>query len=233
MSYSFEAKLPVKNLTFAILKNQRNLLFACEKKSFVFDYVSKEILQKFQTHSKPITSLFSLQKSQLFLTYTDEAFISIFKINKKVPLLQLKGNANSFLKDLTVSKIKKNHYLISAQYTELIKFWVIELTMKFTQPKILDSYTVKAQKNENISNSFMKNSQELIFCIGHHSDLKFCVLHDIIEKETEEKSCGINKLALEEEIRKLDWIGTGLVRKETKNKTKTQSHQVYFHQNLF
>ena len=222
-------KLPVSNLHFKLVKNETNVILASEKKLQIFDLISKEINHKFQTSSKPITFLSTTKNSKLLVTYSEEAIYNVFSMDKQTPILTLKGLGNHLLKNLLISKIKKTNYLVWAQYTEVIQLWLIEISLKFAQSKVIDSYVIRTENKETINDSFVQKSHELILSLGHHSNVKFIVLNNIIEKNSRNNLYQFNKNVLENEIHKLQWILTE-PSKKNKNTKKilSKASQVFF-----
>ena len=115
--------------------------------------------------------------------------------------------------------IKK--YLFFAQYTEIIQFWIIEISGKFSLSRIVDSFTIRAPK-EKINNARLSKKLEIVVCLGHHLDLKFAVFDSFVEKNTGK----INRGALLEEARKMDWIAVETGKKKDAKKMQTQKIQV-------
>jgi len=221
-SHYFGSKLPLSSIKFNILKSETELLIANEKKLFLFNLNNNEISQKFQTHSKPITFLFT--NSKLAITYSEEGFFNVFSISsRKSPILSLKSYGNYCLKNVGFSKIKQRNYMFYAQYTEIIQFWIIELSEKFSQSNIVDSYVIRAPNKEKINNSLFNKNHELVLCLGHHLDLKFIVFAGFIDKNSNK----INRNVIMEQVDKMKWVAVEPSKKNTK-KTHPQKTQVLY-----
>lgn len=163
-----------------------------------------------------------MKKEKIFLTYSEETFLNIFNLDKKSPILTLKTLGNSNLKSLGMAKISKHHYFIFLQYTEIIQMWILEISLAFSQSKILDSFQIRSKSKENINKAFLQKYDELILCVGHHSDLKFITLNNFIAKN----STKIIKSALEKELSKLDCLISEPVTKKDNKKTSLSANQV-------
>ena len=213
----------MSNCNLKILKNETNVILTLEKKMVIFDLFSKEITHKFQTNSKPITFLATTKNSKILVTYSDEAIFNVLSWKHQSPILSLKGLGNYPLKNLSISKIKKLNYFIFAQYNEVIQLWLIEISLKFTQSKVIDSYVIRTEKKETINNSAIQKAQDLILSIGHHSNLKFIVLNNIIDKATGK----FNRKVLENEIHKLQWVLSEPVKKKETKKIIPNASQVF------
>ena len=101
--------------------------------------------------------------------------------------------------------------------------WLIEISSKFSESKIVDSYIIRAKNNEIINNALFNKSKELIFCLGHHTDLKFIMLSNFIEKNNLSK---FNQSVLEQEMHKLNWISSETPKKKDSKKIPPNASQV-------
>lgn len=183
---------------------------------------TKEIIQKLQTHSKPIKFLSSSRNPKLFLTYSEETFLNIFHIKRKSPIATLKTIGHSNLKSAGLAKIKKSHYFVYLQYMDLIQLWTLEISLNFTHSKILDFFQIRTKQEEKINNSINIRSNELIICVGHHTELKFLTLQNIIDKNL----VTINKSILEAEISKLGLLISEPIKNKNNTKTNPNATQV-------
>lgn len=203
-----------------IFADPSEILLSCDKKIFILNLQTREITQKFQTHSKPITFLTSSKNTKLFLTYSEETFLNIFNVKRKSPILTLKTIGHSNLKGAGLAKIKKSHYFVYLQYTDLIQLWALEISLNFTHSKILDFFQIRTKQEEKINNSINLRYNELIICVGHHIDLKFLTLQSIIDKNL----LTFNKSNLEKEISKLGVLMSEPMK--TKNNIKTNPNAI-------